>query len=82
MNLKIGSVIINDLRILRLQGFKARKLCFRGILSPLLRRGERGLLGGVLSARFVDLVWKVIKSFIAQKSRGRSARVSSGIPGA
>jgi hypothetical protein len=35
MNLKIASLIINDLRILRLQGFKARKR-FRRILTPTL----------------------------------------------
>jgi hypothetical protein len=35
MNLKIASLIINDLRILRLQGFKARKR-FRRILTPPL----------------------------------------------
>jgi hypothetical protein len=35
MNLKIASLIINDLRILRLQGFKARK-GFRGILTLTL----------------------------------------------
>ncbi len=38
MNLKFGSLIINDLRKLRFQGFKARII--RGILSPL--RGEGG----------------------------------------
>jgi hypothetical protein len=46
MNLKIASLIINDLRILRLQGFKARKR-FRRILTPALLpalagRGSRG----------------------------------------
>jgi hypothetical protein len=35
MNLKIAYLIINDLRILRLQGFKARK-GFRRILIPIL----------------------------------------------
>jgi hypothetical protein len=35
MNLKIASLIINDLRILRLQGFKARKR-FRRILTLTL----------------------------------------------
>jgi hypothetical protein len=35
MNLKIASLIINDLRILRLQGFKTRK-GFRRILTLTL----------------------------------------------
>ena len=35
MNLKIVPLIINGLRILRLQGFKARGL-LRGILTPVL----------------------------------------------
>jgi hypothetical protein len=38
MNLKIAHLNINDLRILRFQGFNAR--IFRGILSPGEGRGE------------------------------------------
>ena len=40
MNLKIASLIINDLRILRFQGFKARTLVGR-ILTLTLSPGER-----------------------------------------
>ena len=47
MNLKIGLLILNDLRKVRLQGFKARKLGFRGILSPRERDGVRGEGGNV-----------------------------------
>ena len=45
MNLKIVPLIINGLRILRLQGFKARGL-LRGILTPALSPPARRLAGG------------------------------------
>ncbi len=41
MNLKIAILKINNLRILRLQGFKVRNASFRRILTPALSRRER-----------------------------------------
>jgi hypothetical protein len=66
MNLKIAYLIINDLRILRLQGFKARK-GFRRILTPALSRwerenylqpvGEKGALGNSETELCCSLSW-------------------------
>jgi len=41
MNLKIDQLIINSLRILRLQGFKARTITVGRILSPFCYRKTR-----------------------------------------
>ena len=64
MNLKIASLIINDLHISRLQGFKARK-GFRRILTPARSSRRGGNVHRVLGMSSDGIGWR---TFRQQKS--------------
>ena len=70
MSLKIDQLIINNLRISRLQGFKARTITVGRILSPLVPRGARGpeVQGGVLVAWRWESDWRWFPRLRAERS--------------